>query len=211
MLAGVLCLLLSTVPGMAQDVPGLLPRCGPCHASRISMRIIPRFADLRHQMDTVDRARERTFLRGVDGSTTICTTSTGSGRWPSAWHWCISTPGTRTPRTLRRSVLLTLMKFPKWDYFLEGGVDVVGLQRAPNSALAVAMVVEALGDRIDASTREAWLKTMAVAGDRAVLPCDLWHALSGQGERMDDGLPRARTSNIARSSGSRRSPSGPSS
>ncbi len=44
----------------------------------------------------------------------------------------------------------------------------MGLQRAPNSALAVSLVIEVLGDLIPPARRDAWLATMA---ERGTEPC----------------------------------------
>lgn len=124
----------------------------------------PSFAALRHQMDTVDRARERAFLRsGVrynDHLYDIERIGTLAQRMSLLFVYT----GDEDAAKLAEECIESLMKFPKWDYFLEGGTQTIGLQRAPNSALAVAMVVEALGDRIPAATRTRWLKTMAVRG-----------------------------------------------
>lgn len=68
---------------------------------------------------------------------------------------------------LAAAAIRTILKFPKWDYFLEAGRDVFGLQRAPGSALAVALCADWLGDRIDETERDAWLRTM---GERGLEP-----------------------------------------
>ncbi len=124
----------------------------------------PAFAGLRHQMDTVDRARERAFLRGGvrfnDHLYDIERIGTLAQRMALVYLYT----GDPDAADLATECVATLMKFPKWDYFLEGGTEVIGLQRAPNSALAVAMVVEALGNRVPAATRTAWLTTMAARG-----------------------------------------------
>jgi hypothetical protein len=128
----------------------------------------PMFADLRHQMDTVDRVRERAFLRGGvrfnDHLYDIERIGTLAQRMALVYLYT----GDADAADLAVECINTIMKFPKWDYFLEGGTDVVGLQRAPNSALAVALVIEALGSRIDGAKRDAWLRIMAVRGTE---PC----------------------------------------
>lgn len=128
----------------------------------------PVFADLRHQMDTVDRARERTFLRtGVRYNDHLFDIDRiGALAQQMALVFVYS--GDRDAADLAAECIETLMKFPKWDYFLDGDTDIIGLQRAPNSALAVALVVEALGDRIPRETTDRWLRTMATRGTE---PC----------------------------------------
>jgi hypothetical protein len=62
----------------------------------------------------------------------------------------------------------TIMKFPVWDFFLEGGTKVVGVQRAPSTTIAVSCVVDWLGDRVTNEERQSWLKVMA---ERGCEPC----------------------------------------
>ncbi len=128
----------------------------------------PVFETLRQRIDTVDRARERTFLRtGVrfnDHLYHIERVGTLAQQMALVYLYT----GDRDAALLAEECIKTIMKFPKWDYFLEGGKDIIGLQRAPNSALAVALVVEALGDLLPKSQTDQWLKTMATRG---IEPC----------------------------------------
>jgi hypothetical protein len=128
----------------------------------------PIFADLRQQMDTIDRTREREFMRsGIkynDHLYDIGRVGTLAQQMALVYLY----KGDQDAAKLAEECVESLMKFPKWDYFLDGGTDVVGLQRAPNSAIAVALVVEALGDRIPAKKVDLWLRTMA---ERGIEPC----------------------------------------
>jgi hypothetical protein len=128
----------------------------------------PIFADLRSQMDTIDRARERKFLKsGIrynDHLYDIERVGTLAQRMALLYAYT----GDKDAAKLATECVESLMKFPRWDYFLEGGKDVIGLQRAPNSALAVAVVVEALGDILPAAKADLWLRTMA---ERGIEPC----------------------------------------
>jgi hypothetical protein len=166
-IAGVLFLLVWSAPVAAQDVPVFFHSADRAHFQDLYLHH-PAFADLRKQMDTVDRVRERTFLRtGIrynDHLYDIDRIGTLGQRMALLYLYT----GDADAADLAVECVMALMKFPKWDYFLEGGVDVVGLQRAPNSALAVSLVVEALGNRITKAQREEWLKTMAVRG---IEPC----------------------------------------
>ncbi len=128
----------------------------------------PVFADLRHELDTIDRVRERTFLRtGVrynDQLFDIGRVGTLAQQMALVYLYTDD----RDAASLAEECVETLMKFPKWDYFLEDGKDVIGLQRAPGSAIAVALTVEALGDRLPKPTIDRWLQTMATRG---IEPC----------------------------------------
>ncbi len=46
---------------------------------------------------------------------------------------------------LARLALRRICDFPKWDYFLENGRQVIGLQRAPEASIAVACALDWLG------------------------------------------------------------------
>ena len=72
-----------------------------------------------------------------------------------------------------------LMKFPKWDYFLEGGTHVVGIQRASSSTVAAALCADWLSPLISEDERKNWLETMAIRG------CDACY-LSIYGMRYPD-------------------------
>ena len=128
----------------------------------------PQFADLRNQMDTIDRVRERRFLRSEVRFNDHLYDIARVGNLAQQMALVYLFTGDSDAAALAQECVETLMKFPKWDYFLEGGTDVVGLQRAPNSAIAVGIVAEVLGDRVPAATRKRWLHTMA---DRGTEPC----------------------------------------
>lgn len=128
----------------------------------------PVFAGLRKQMDTTDRAKERVFLRSEVRLNDHLYDISRVGNLAQQMALLYLYAGDRDAAALAQECVETLMRFPKWDYFLEGGTEMVGLQRAPNSALAVALVIEALGDLIPPAKRDAWLATMA---ERGTEPC----------------------------------------
>ncbi|ATC64599.1 hypothetical protein CMV30_11890 [Nibricoccus aquaticus] len=55
---------------------------------------------------------------------------------------------------LSKLALRRLCDFPKWDYFLDGGKAVVGIQRAADSNLSTALTLDWLGDALSAEERE---------------------------------------------------------
>lgn len=128
----------------------------------------PVFASLREKMQEVDRAKERQFLRAEVRYNDHLYDIPRVGNLAQQMAFLYIYTGDQDAAALAQECVETLMKFPKWDYFLEGGQQVFGLQRAPNSALAVAITVEALGDKIDQQTRDRWLRVM---GERGTEPC----------------------------------------
>jgi hypothetical protein len=124
----------------------------------------PLFSNLRKQMDTVDRARERNFLRSEVRYNDHLYDISRIGNLAQQMALLYLFTGDTDAAALAQECVDTLMKFPRWDYFLEGGNDIIGLQRAPNSAIAVALVVESLGERVPLTQRKRWLATMAERG-----------------------------------------------
>jgi len=128
----------------------------------------PLFADLRKELQQIDRSAERKFLRSEVRYNDQLFDILRVGNLAQQMALVYLFTGDRDAADLARECIETLMKFPRWDYFLEGGAEIVGLQRAPNSALAVSLVVETLGDLVSPAVRNGWLKTMAVRGTE---PC----------------------------------------
>jgi len=56
---------------------------------------------------------------------------------------------------LARLAIRRLVDFPEWDLFVEGGKQVLGLQRASEGSFAVLWALNCLGDAIPAAEREA--------------------------------------------------------
>jgi hypothetical protein len=124
----------------------------------------PQFSVLRKEMDTLDRERERKFLRSEVRYNDHLYDISRIGNLAQQMALLYVFTGDTDAAALAQECVETLMKFPKWDYFLEGGTDIIGLQRAPNSAIAVAIVVEALEKRVPLALRKRWLSTMAERG-----------------------------------------------
>jgi hypothetical protein len=83
----------------------------------------------------------------------------------SACAWLVT--GDVDAADLAAEAVRTIMKFSRWDYFLEANRWVVGVQRAPEATIAVALVSDWLGDRIADGERTRWLETMAERGCEA--------------------------------------------
>jgi len=63
--------------------------------------------------------------------------------------------------------LLTIEKilsFNEWDYFLEGGAETIGLQRAPETTMAMSVAYDWLYDRLSPDLRSAMLEAVARKG-----------------------------------------------
>jgi hypothetical protein len=124
----------------------------------------PLFSVLRKELDTVDRVRERKFLKSDVRYNDHLYDIYRVGNLALQMSLLYVYTGDTDAAALAQECVETLMKFPRWDFFLEGGTEVIGLQRAPGSAISVAIAVEALGDRIPLAVRKRWLATMAERG-----------------------------------------------
>jgi hypothetical protein len=127
-------------------------------------RAAGRFAPLRESIGAIDREAERRFMREDvrlnDHLLDLPRLTATAERM--AFHYAMTNEDDAA--ALAAEAIRTLMRFPTWDYFLEAGHHVIGLQRAPAGALAVSLASDWLGDYLDPSERRSWLLTMAERG-----------------------------------------------
>ncbi|MBN1542234.1 heparinase II/III family protein [candidate division KSB1 bacterium] len=62
----------------------------------------------------------------------------------------------------------TILQFKKWDYHIEAGKDIVGLQRAPGSLISMSLAYDWLGDILSDTERIEMLQQM---GDKGCEAC----------------------------------------
>ncbi len=123
----------------------------------------PIFAALRAKLSAYDYADARTFLGQIRYNDHLYHIARLLRDAPQlAFQYAMT--GEEKAGVLAAEMIRHIMKFPKWDYFLEAGTDVIGLQRAPESAVAVAFCADWLGDMIDAKERAEWIRTMGERG-----------------------------------------------
>ena len=127
----------------------------------------PMFASLREQLSSFDRAGERRFLtsevRYNDHLIHIARVSVSAQKM--AFYHVMT--GDEDAGLLSIEAVRTLMKFPNWDYFLEAGEHIIGLQRAPGATMAVSLAYDWLGDMVDEDEGSDWLRVM---GERGLEP-----------------------------------------
>ncbi len=70
--------------------------------------------------------------------------------------------------TLARAALRRICDYPKWDLFLEGGRQVIGFQRAPEAAIAVACALDWLGTAL---TPEEIARAEQCLADKGAAAC----------------------------------------
>lgn len=57
-----------------------------------------------------------------------------------------------------------ILQYKRWDYFLEGGEITIGLQRAPETTIAMSCALEWIGDSLDNATKTEMEKQIAEKG-----------------------------------------------
>ena len=122
-----------------------------------------RFADMRESLENFDRAAEQVFLESeinfedqCHHIRRVCDVMQNM----AFWHLMTGHEGARD---LAFQATRTLMKYPCWDFFLSDG-KVLGVQGAPRGAIAMASVLDWLGDLVDANERKEWLQALVAKG-----------------------------------------------
>ena len=128
------------------------------------------FASLREHLAAIDHAAERRFLETEIRYNDHLFDLRRIGATAPNLAFYYAMTGDRASGDLAADFIRALMKFPKWDYFLEAGEHVVGIQRASSSVVAVSLCADWLGDLVEADERRAWLQTM---GERGCPACFL--------------------------------------
>lgn len=124
----------------------------------------PLFAGLREELHDFDRAEEWKFI--ADGIrfndhlyhiNRLAITAQKMGFY-------YNMTANEDAGILAAESIRNIMKFPKWDYFLEGGSDVISIQRGSACTVAISLCSDWLGDLISQGEREKWLRTMGEKG-----------------------------------------------
>ena len=127
----------------------------------------PRFSDLRAMLLGVDRDAERRFMasevRIYDQVRDLPRLANLAESM--AFLWLMTRDDDAAD--LAAESVRSIVRFPRWDYFQDGARRVIGVQRAPQTTIAVALVSDWLGERISAGERGAWLRIMGERGCEA--------------------------------------------
>lgn len=125
------------------------------------------FASLRNKLESIGRSELRNFIasevRYNDQLYHIKTLSDSAQGL--AFYYLLT--GDADAANLAADCIRSIMKFGKWDYFLEDDKHVVGIQRASSTVVAVSVCADWLGDTISDDERDEWLSTMKDKGCEA--------------------------------------------
>lgn len=126
----------------------------------------PAFADFREELMGFDKSAEvkwmETELRHNDQLFDIARL----GKTAEAMAFLYLMTGDETAARLARRAIREIMKFERWDFFLDGDRS-IAVQRGSSSTVATALVVDFLGDRLSDKERREWLRTMGERGCEA--------------------------------------------
>lgn len=136
-----------TGPGSLEKRPGLLFDSGDLPRIRANTRL-PRFRALWTSLTDIDFAATRTFLEKEVNfqDHAVHMLRVRSALEQSAFVYAVT--GREDHLAIAKLALRRLLDYPKWDYFLEGGKFVMGLQRAPEAVIAAALALDWLGSQL---------------------------------------------------------------
>ncbi len=122
-----------------------------------------RFAAMRASLEKFDQAAEYKFLQSeinLDDQRSDIRRTCDSAQNMAFLHLMTGDEGAAD---LAIECIRTLLKFPFWDFFITEG-KVLGVQGAPRCAIAVASVIDWLGDKVDNAERQMWLRELMTRG-----------------------------------------------
>ena len=126
----------------------------PADLPRIRANLaLPRFDELRTQLQRIDPAVELKFLRDE------LRLNNHVADFLRAWQLLQNSAfahavwGEPAHLEIALLALTRLCDYKRWDYFLEGGKDTIGLQRAPEATIASIYALDWLGSKVPAALR----------------------------------------------------------
>lgn len=128
-----------------------------------------RFTVMRESLEHFDRKAETVFLESEVNLEDQChhIRQVCDVMQNMAFHFLMT--GDEGARDLAFMATRTLMKFPCWDFFITEG-KVLGVQGAPRGAIAMAAVIDWLGEAVASDERQQWLQALA---EKGCAPCYL--------------------------------------
>lgn len=150
-------------PSAGKSTKGLLFDAEDLPQIRANLSL-PRFSALRASILGLDHAAEQDFLRhGVRLNNHI----TDFSRICQALEFsalAFAVTGNRQAVTTSELALDRLRDYPRWDYFLEGGKDTIGIQRASDAIIATCFALDWLGREISDTRRSEAEHQVATKG-----------------------------------------------
>ncbi len=129
---------------------------------------LPLFSDLRERILTADLAADEAFLdKELDLSNQDRHLPRVTGILQRESFAYLMTEQ-KQRLEMARLAIEKILSFPAWDYFMEAGRDIIGLQRAPDTAIAMSLALDWLFPRLADDTKTRMREQIAEKGCR---PC----------------------------------------
>jgi hypothetical protein len=125
------------------------------------------FADFRDSLESIDRLAERRFMAEEVKYNDQLFHILRLSRLAENMAFLHLMKGDTDAADLSAEAIRSIMKFDRWDYFLEAGTKVVGIQRASSTAIAVCVASDWLGEHISDEERRTWIDVLMERGCEA--------------------------------------------
>lgn len=124
----------------------------------------PRFAELRALIFPSDMAGNKRFLSDEIRLENLVEDMARARQLLERAALAYAVSGDAQQLALAKLALSRLCDYERWDYFLEGGQQTVGLQRASEAVIACCLALDWLGDELTAAERERVEHNIATKG-----------------------------------------------
>jgi hypothetical protein len=137
----------------------------PSEAPRILANLDhPRCVDLKKELLGADLAAEREFIKNQVRLDNHVYDQSRVRRILERTAFVYSLNGDADQLAMATMALEKLLQFPKWDYFLEAGRQVLAIQRASETVIAIVLALDWLGDALAPEMRAEAEKQVAEKG-----------------------------------------------
>lgn len=129
---------------------------------------LPLFKDYAESMLAASLGADEKFLRGELDLNNQIRHLPRAGAILERQSFAFLMSGEKERLDLARLAVEKILSFPVWDYFMEAGKDIIGLQRAPETAIAMSLAYDWLNPWLDKNTKKRMLAQIA---EKGCLPC----------------------------------------
>lgn len=163
---------------------------------------LPRCAEIRGQLLNLDFAAETKFLREELRMNNHVVDFGRAWKLVQNCAFAYTVWGDQRQLDLCLLALRRMCDYQRWDYFLEGGRDTIGLQRAPEATIASCYALDWLGAKVPADLLTLVEHRIATEGApacyRTLYGMKFPDRVKGWGFDPDDDYPQAYRVNLAR-------------
>jgi hypothetical protein len=163
---------------------------------------LPRCAEIRAQLLDVDFAAETKFVREEARDNNHVADFMRLWKLVQNCAFAHAVWGDQRQLDLCLLALRRMCAYKRWDYFLEGGKDTIGLQRAPEATIAACYALDWLGTKVPADlvqlTEQRILSEGAPACYRTLYGMKYPDRVRGWGFDPEDDYPQAYRVSLAR-------------